>query len=65
MSTITSNIMSNRNELVRRLLSGITLSELQNFVNIREEANLQIPAPRRNVQQLIQDYENNIIQAPP
>ena len=41
-----NNITSNRNELVRRLLSGITMSELQNLVNIREEAHL-IPAPRR------------------
>ena len=41
-----NNITSNRNELVRRLLSGITMSELQNLVNIREEARL-IPAPRR------------------
>ena len=35
--------MSNRNELVRRLLSGIKMSELQNLVNIREEANRPIP----------------------
>ena len=28
--------MTNRNELVRRLLSGITMSELRNLVNIRE-----------------------------
>ena len=40
-----NNIMSNSNELVRRLLSGITMSELQNLVNIREEAR-PIPAPR-------------------
>ena len=41
-----NNIMSNRNELVRRLLSGITMSELQNLVYTREEANRPIPAPR-------------------
>ena len=35
--------MRNRNELVRRLLSGIKMSELQNLVNIREEANRPIP----------------------
>ena len=45
-----NNKMSNRNEFVQRLLSGITLSELQNLVNIREEANRPIPAPRQNVQ---------------
>ena len=38
-----NNIISNRNELVRRLLSGITLSKLQNIVNVREEANRPIP----------------------
>ena len=39
--------MRYRIELVRRLLSGITMSELQNLVDIREEANRPIPAPRR------------------
>ena len=62
--------MSNRNEPVRRLLSGITMSELQNLVNIREEANRPIPTPRRrttistprrNVQILIQYFEDNPI----
>ena len=57
--------MSNRNELVRRLLSAITLSELQNLANVREEANRPIPTPRQNVHQLIQNDENNIIQPPP
>jgi len=65
-----NNIMSNRNELVRRLLSGITMSELQYLVNIREEANRPIPPlrrrrrqqePRRNVRQLIQYFEDNPI----
>ena len=39
--------MSNRNELVRRLLSGITMSELQNLVRMWEEVSRPIPAPRR------------------
>lgn len=64
-----NNIMSNRNDLVRRLLSGITNSELQNFVRVREEARRPvptmrgaearrpIPTPRRNVQQLGQHFE--------
>ena len=65
-----NNIMSNRNELVRRLLSGFTMSELQNLVNIREEANRPISPPRRrgrqqeprrNVRQLIQCFEDNPI----
>ena len=41
--------MSNRNELVRGLLSVITMSELQNLVNTGEEAR-PIPAPRRKGQ---------------
>ena len=40
-----NNITNNRNELIRRLLSRITMSELQNLVNIREAAR-PIPAPR-------------------
>ena len=42
-----NNRMSNRNELVRRLLSGITMSELQNLVRMWEEVSRPIPAPRR------------------
>lgn len=38
--------MSNRNQLIRRLLSGLTNSELENLVRVREEA-CPIPAPRR------------------
>ena len=38
--------MSRRNELIRRLLSGLTDSELDNLVRVREEAR-HIPAPRR------------------
>ena len=41
-----NHIMSNRNELVRRLLPGITNSELQllqNLVRVREEARRPIP----------------------
>ena len=38
--------MSRRNELIRRLLSGLTDSEFENLVRVREEAR-HIPAPRR------------------
>ena len=63
-----NNIMSIRNELVRRLLSGITMSELRNLVKLREQDSrpipaprrrTPIPAPRRNVRQLKQYFENN------
>ena len=37
---------SNRNELIRRLLSGITDNELQNLVRVREKAKRSIPAKR-------------------
>ena len=62
-----NNIMSRRNELIRRLLSGLTDSELENLVRVREEAHPisvrrpPIPEPRRNVQQLIRYFENNPI----
>ena len=62
-----NNIMSPRNELIRRLLSGLTDSELENLVRVREEAHPisvrrpPIPKPRRNVQQLIRYFENNPI----
>ena len=38
--------MSRRNELIRRLLSGLTDSEFENLVRVREEAR-HIPDPRR------------------
>ena len=64
--------MSRRNELIRRLLSGLTDSELENLVRVREEARpipaprrqrqrRPIPTPRRNVQQLIRHFEANPI----
>ena len=62
-----NNIMSRRNELIRRLFSGLTDSELENLVRVREEAHpisvrrTPIPKPRRNVQQLIRYFENNPI----
>ena len=65
--------MSRRNELIRRLLSGLTDSELENLVRVREEARpipaprrqreaRPIPTPMRNVQQLILHFEANPIQ---
>ena len=40
------NIMSNRNEFVKRLLSEIINSVLQNLVRVREEARRPIPTMR-------------------
>ena len=66
---------TNRNELIRRLLSGITNDELQNLVRVREEARRPIPTPRKRiptpaprkmgVKQLIRYFENNNLYKPP
>ena len=57
---------TNRNELVRRLLSGVTDDELENLVRLREEARRPIPAPRKmGVKQLIRYFENNNLYKPP
>ena len=53
-----NNIMSRLNGLIRRLLSGLTDSELENLVRVREEAHpisvrrTPIPKSRRNVQHI-------------
>ena len=53
---------TNRNELIRRLLSGATNDELKNLVRVREEARRPIPAPRKmGVKQLIRFFQNNPI----
>ena len=64
---IYSNSMkTNRNELIRRLLSGVTDNELENLVRVREEARRPIPAPRKmGVKQLIRYFENNNLYKPP
>ena len=57
---------TNRNELIRRLLSGVTDDELENLVRVREEARRPIPAPRKmEIKQLIRYFENNNLQKPP
>ena len=57
---------TNRNELIKRLLSGLTDSELENLVRVREEARRPIPAPRKmGVKQLIRYFENNNLFKPP
>ena len=63
---IYSNSMkTNRNELIRRLLSGVTDDELDNLVRVREEARRPIPAPRKmGVKQLIRYFENDNLYKP-
>ena len=49
---------TNRNELIRILLSGVTDDELENLVRVREEARRPIPAPRKmGVKQFIKNKE--------
>ena len=43
------SMKTNRNELMRRLLSGITNDDLENLVRVREEARSPIPAPRKRI----------------
>ena len=62
---------TSRNELLRRLLSGLTDSELESLVKIREQKRLPVPTPRKRtptpaprrmgVKQLIRYFENNPI----
>ena len=61
-----SSMKTNGNELIRRLLSGVTDDELENLVRVREEARRPIPAPRKmGVKQLIRYFENNDLYKPP
>ena len=62
---------TSRNELLRRLLSGLTDSELETLVQIREPKRRPVPTPRKRiptpaprkmgVKQLIRYFENNPI----
>ena len=45
--TYGNSMKTNRNELIRRLLSGVTDDELEDLVRVREEARRPIPAPRK------------------
>ena len=58
---------TNRNELIRRLLSELTEDELENLVGVREEVRCPIPAPppKMGVKQLIRYFENNNLYKPP
>ena len=54
------------NELIRRLLSGVTDDELENLVPVREEARRPILTSRKmGVRQLICYFENNNLYKPP
>ena len=60
-----NNMKTNRNELIRRLSSGVTDDELEKLVRLREEASRPIPAPTKmGVKQLIRYFENNDLYKP-
>ena len=70
---ISTNSMEShtKNQLLRELLYGISLDDLKMLVDLKKKMHSistpkkkPIPTPRRNVRQMIQDYEENII-APP
>ena len=42
-----NSMKTNRNELIRRLLSGVTDDEVENLVRVREEARRPIPDPKK------------------
>ena len=48
---------TDRNELIRRLLSGVTDDELENLVRVREEARRPIPTPRKTTPSLFLPQE--------
>ena len=55
---IYSNSMkTDRNELIRRLLSGVTDDELENLVRVREETRRPIPTPRKTTPSLFLPQE--------
>ena len=57
---------TDRKELIRRLLSGVTDDEFKNLVRVREEARRPIAAPRKmGIKQLIRCFENNNLYKPP
>ena len=61
-----NSMKTNRNELIRILLSGVTDDELENLVRVRKQARRPIPAPRKmGVKQLIRYFENNNLYKPP
>ena len=61
-----NSMKTNRNELIRRLSSGVTDDELENLVRVREEARRPTSAPRKmGVKQLIRYFKNNNLYKPP
>ena len=61
-----SSMKTNRNELIRRLLSELTEDELENLVRVREEVRCPMPAPQKmGVKQLIRYFENDNLYKPP
>ena len=70
---ISPNINMNqntKNQLLRELLDGITLDDLKILVDLKKEIHSiskpsRRPIPRKSVNQMAQEYEDNIILPPP
>ena len=55
-----------KNQLLRELLYGISLDDLRMLVDLKKKMHSKpIPTPHKSVNQMTQEYENNIISPPP
>ena len=64
---ISSNSMESRtkNQLIHELFDGINLDDLQKLVDYKKKRHKKpIPTPRKSVNQMAKEYEDNIIQPP-
>ena len=65
---ISSNSMENhtKNQLLRELLQGISIEDLQMLVDYKKKMQTKpIPTPRKSVNQMAREYEQNIIMSHP
>ena len=61
-----SENLHDKNKLLRELLHGISLEDLQMLADYKKKMHTKpIPTPRKSVNQMAQEYESNIIQPPP
>ena len=58
--------LKTKNQLLRELLYGISLEDLQMLVDLKNKMHSKpIPTPRKSVNQMAQEYESSVIQPPP
>lgn len=61
--------ISTKNQLLRELLEGITIEQLQHLVDLTpvpapRTVKRSVSAPRKSVKQMVQEYEESIITPP-